>query len=77
MSAFFLTSKVMHLLSVLFAVDVGLAPKLQEVFDKWKQILVDHGLREMSQKLSTVICYLVTHRSSVDWLQISRIKSIG
>ena len=52
----FLTSKVMHelLLSVLFADDVGLAServaKLQEVFDKWKKILEDHGLRVSESK---------------------------
>src|SRR6201989_873331 len=42
------------LLSVLFADDVGLAServaKLQEVFDKWKNILEDHGLKVSESK---------------------------
>ena len=42
------------LLSVLCADDVGLASeravKLQEVFDKWKNILEDHGLRVSESK---------------------------
>ncbi len=42
------------LLSVLFADDVGLASErvanLQEVFDKWKKILEDHGLRVSESK---------------------------
>ena len=42
------------LLSILFADDVGLAServaKLQEVFDKWKKILEDHGLRVSESK---------------------------
>lgn len=52
----FLTSKLMQdlLLSVLFADDVGLTServeKLQEVFDKWKNILEDHGLRVSESK---------------------------
>src|SRR5687768_1441812 len=52
----FLTSKLMQelLLSLLFADDVGLAServaKLQEVFDKRKNILEDHGLRVSESK---------------------------
>ena len=52
----FLTSGIMQelLLSLLFADDVGLAServsKLQGVFDKWKQILEDHGLRVSESK---------------------------
>ena len=52
----FLTSNLMQelLLSVLFADDIGLASesvvKLQEVFDKWKNILEDHGLRVSQSK---------------------------
>src|SRR5687768_5982162 len=52
----FLTSKLIQelLLSLLFAEYVGLAServaKLQEVFDKWKNILEDHGLRVSESK---------------------------
>lgn len=42
----------MILLNVLFADDVALA-KLQEVFDTWKSILEDHGIRVSESKLST------------------------
>ena len=60
----FLKSKVMHelLLSVLFTDDIDLAservPKLQEVFDKWKEFLEDPEL--VSQRLSTCFYYSVT-----------------
>ena len=41
-------------MNVLFADDVGLVServaKLQEVFDKWKNILEDHGFRVSESK---------------------------
>ena len=52
----FLTSKIMQelLMSVLFADDIGLASErveqLQEVFNKWKNILENHGLRVSESK---------------------------
>src|SRR5687768_17902398 len=83
----FLTSKLMQelLLSLLFADDVGLAServaKIQEVFDKWKNILEDHGLRVSESKtqsfkyLGSIInkagsCGVdVNNRISVAWLK--------
>lgn len=62
----FLTSKIIQelQLGVLFADDVCKVAKLQELFDKKKQIFEDHGLNgEFAiQRLKTCSCHLVTHK---------------